>query len=91
MYRGILVKRKRRGQLRGARRLCLQLETGAVRDRAAELETIRPDLGYRFYCTTVTARRFCDQHEMSSQIATGRSLPNDFMLRRFDCTPLLIR
>ena len=25
--------------------------------------------------STVTARRFCDQHEMSSQTATGRSLP----------------
>ncbi len=24
---------------------------------------------------TVTARRFCDQQEMSSQVATGRSLP----------------
>src|SRR5690606_6377425 len=24
---------------------------------------------------TVTARRFCDQHEMLSQTATGRSLP----------------
>lgn len=25
--------------------------------------------------STVTARRFCDQHEMSLQVATGRSLP----------------
>ncbi len=25
--------------------------------------------------STVTARRFCDQHEMLSQTATGRSLP----------------
>src|SRR5580704_5496130 len=25
--------------------------------------------------STVTARRFCDQQEMSSQTATGRSLP----------------
>ena len=25
--------------------------------------------------STVTARQFCDQQEMSSQIATGRSLP----------------
>jgi hypothetical protein len=25
--------------------------------------------------STVTARRFCDQQEMSSQVATGRSLP----------------
>jgi hypothetical protein len=25
--------------------------------------------------STVTARRFCDQHEMSLQTATGRSLP----------------
>ena len=25
--------------------------------------------------STVTERRFCDQHDMSSQTATGRSLP----------------
>jgi hypothetical protein len=25
--------------------------------------------------STVTTRRFCDQHEMSLQTATGRSLP----------------
>ncbi len=25
--------------------------------------------------STVTARRFCDQQEMSLQVATGRSLP----------------
>jgi hypothetical protein len=25
--------------------------------------------------SVVTARRFCDQHEMSSHTATGRSLP----------------
>src|SRR5690606_29198469 len=31
----------------------------------------------RPYCTTVTARRFCDQHEISLQMATGLSLPKD--------------
>jgi pimeloyl-ACP methyl ester carboxylesterase len=30
---------------------------------------------YEFAFRTVTARRFCDQHEMSLQTATGRSLP----------------
>ena len=32
---------------------------------------IAQELAFR----TVTARRFCDQHEMSLQTATGRSLP----------------
>jgi hypothetical protein len=30
---------------------------------------------YELAFSTVTARRFCDQHEMSLQTATGRSLP----------------
>jgi hypothetical protein len=30
---------------------------------------------YELAFNTVTARRFCDQHEMSLQTATGRSLP----------------
>ena len=34
-------------------------------------EAIVQELAFR----TVTARRFCDQHEMSLQTATGRSLP----------------
>ena len=42
--------------------------------------------GFR-YCTTVTARRFCDQHEMSLQMATGRSLPNDCDVMRCWLTP----
>lgn len=45
----------------------------------------------RSYWTTVTARRFCDQQEMSLQIATGRSLPNDFEVMRPGLTPLLTR
>src|SRR5690606_11096704 len=40
------------------------------------------------YCTTVTARLFCDQHEISLQIATGRSLPNDLLVMRRPSTPL---
>ena len=37
----------------------------------------RADAGtaYELALSTVTARRFCDQHEMSLQTATGRSLP----------------
>ena len=31
--------------------------------------------GYELALSTVTARRFCDQHEMSLHTATGRSLP----------------
>ena len=34
-----------------------------------------PTVNYELALSTVTARRFCDQHEMSSQTATGRSLP----------------
>jgi hypothetical protein len=30
---------------------------------------------YELAFSTVTARRFCDQQEMSLQTATGRSLP----------------
>ncbi len=35
-------------------------------------ETANP---YELAFSTVTARRFCDQHEMSLHTATGRSLP----------------
>ena len=33
------------------------------------------ELSYELAFRTVTARRFCDQHEMSLHTATGRSLP----------------
>ena len=46
---------------------------------------------FHIYWMTVTARRFCDQHEISSQIATGRSLPNDLEVMRDALTPLLTR
>jgi hypothetical protein len=41
--------------------------------------------------STVTARRFCDQQEMSLQTATGRSLPKLIVLMREAETPLAIR
>ena len=37
--------------------------------------TLRNQAGYELAFNTVTARRFCDQQEMSLQTATGRSLP----------------
>ena len=40
---------------------------------------------------TVTARRFCDQQEMSSQVATGRSLPKLEVRMRFAATPWEMR
>ena len=43
------------------------------------------------YCTTVTARRFWLQQEMSLQMATGRSLPNDWLVMRWPFTPLETR
>ncbi len=33
------------------------------------------NVDYELAFSTVTARRFCDQHEMSLHTATGRSLP----------------
>lgn len=37
---------------------------------------------YELTPSTVTARRFCDQHEMSLQTATGRSLPYEIVRMR---------
>src|SRR6476469_1429936 len=37
--------------------------------------------------STVTARRFCDQHEMSLHTATGRSLPYEIVRMRWAWTP----
>jgi proline iminopeptidase len=50
-----------------------QNETGAPRDAGHELTP--SDELYELAFSTVTARRFCDQQEMSLQTATGRSLP----------------
>lgn len=41
--------------------------------------------------STVCARRFCDQHEMSLQTATGRSLPYEIVRTRFAATPFCAR
>src|SRR5262245_2718094 len=46
-----------------------------------------PCLSYELALSTVTARRFCDQHEMSLQTATGRSLPYEIVRMRCACTP----
>jgi hypothetical protein len=40
---------------------------------AGKLKSVTP--AYELAFSTVTARRFCDQQEMSLQTATGRSLP----------------
>ena len=37
--------------------------------------------------STVTERRFCDQHEMSLHTATGRSLPYEIVRMRLAWTP----
>ena len=37
---------------------------------------------YELTLSTVTARRFCDQQEMSLQTATGRSLPYEIVRMR---------
>jgi hypothetical protein len=49
-----------------------QSETGAP--RAPEIQAGLRE-AYELAFSTVTARRFCDQQEMSLQTATGRSLP----------------
>jgi hypothetical protein len=50
-----------------------QTRTGALKAPVKSLVKIRwlQELAF----STVTARRFCDQQEMSLQTATGRSLP----------------
>src|SRR5690606_28145559 len=46
------------------------------------------DLVMTLYWTTVTPRRFCDQQEMSLQMATGRSLPKLCEVMRCAFTPV---
>ena len=41
--------------------------------------------------STITARRFCDQHEMSLHTATGRSLPYDTVRMRLPVMPRVAR
>ena len=68
-----LVKKKAPGPINGSGRSCLQFA----------LDLLALSSGLReVYWTTVTARRFWLQHEMSLQIATGRSLPKDCELMR---------
>jgi hypothetical protein len=43
--------------------------------RAPAINLVRLRTLYELAFSTVTARRFCDQQEMSLQTATGRSLP----------------
>jgi hypothetical protein len=66
---------------------CVEIVTGAIHALFQALKTpmpgARPGIAYFTYSatayelapSTVTARRFCDQQEMSSHSATGRSLP----------------
>jgi len=51
----------------------LSVEPGPAPARAIKYADAR--IAYELAFSTVTARRFCDQHEMSLQTATGRSLP----------------
>ena len=49
---------------------------GYDESRVVGIEAAAPRVrGYELAFSTVTARRFCDQQEMSLQTATGRSLP----------------
>ena len=42
---------------------------------------------YELAFSTVTARRVCDQQEMSLQTATGRSLPYEMVRMRLGSMP----
>src|SRR4051812_10508960 len=45
------------------------------------------ELSQELALSTVTARRFCDQQEISLQTATGRSLPYEMVRMRCALTP----
>ena len=71
-----------------------------ARDTSAEMwrtsesghyEPVRLTLATPRLLSTVWARRFCDQHEMSLQTATGRSLPYEIVRIRAGLTPLRAR
>src|SRR3546814_12828638 len=64
------------GQILGSGRYCLQFALDSLGLAAVIC-----------YWTTVTARRFWLQQEMSLQIATGRSLPKDWLVMRPLLTP----
>ena len=49
-------------------------KTGAPADAGSQNSCL-DRLTYELALSTVTERRFCDQHEMSLHTATGRSLP----------------
>jgi hypothetical protein len=54
-----------------------QRQTAPYNKNGARRRRFNPDrqAPYELAFNTVTARRFCDQHEMSLHTATGRSLP----------------
>jgi hypothetical protein len=74
---------------RAAEQLRLRRRGG---ERQGERERAEAERRHEFGpLTTVTARRFCDQQEMSSHTATGRSLPKLVVRKRPDATPLAER
>jgi hypothetical protein len=52
------------------------------RPKAPAVPFPRVAVAQELVLSTVTARRFCDQHEMSLQTATGRSLPYEIVRMR---------
>lgn len=52
---------------------------------------VSPELHYEVWLSTVTARRFCDQQEISLHTATGLSLPYEIVCMRSPDTPLETR
>ena len=59
----------------GLREMPITAKTKPAPEGAGEEALSKPASAQELAFSTVTARRFCDQHEMSLQTATGRSLP----------------
>lgn len=78
--KGNFGQKKAPGPNIGSGRSCLQFALDRSGFPAREMPLLD-------YWTTVTARRFWLQQEMSLQIATGRSLPKDWLVMRCWLTP----
>ena len=65
----------------------IYMAPGALASSLHWIGSARRDGGLLSYWTTVTARRFWLQHEMSLQMATGRSLLKDWLVMRCWLTP----
>jgi hypothetical protein len=63
------------------------LQAPAVRPPITFKQSRAYHVRHELALSTVTARRFCDQHEMSLHTATGRSLPYEMVRMRAGSMP----